>query len=354
MADRASGGLLATQDGRGPVSGWRGLLTRYRGGPRAVTGERRGWLYRLAVAATAVGCIGAVVVALAALVPVWPLGLLVHFRVQCAVASLAIAGCSAGLRMWRWFGGATSAALLHLLVLVPDLARCQRPAPAGGVKVRVLVLNVHTESTSFAQVRALIDDLRPDVIGLVEVDDRWIAGVAPALTGYAGRVEKSRVDNFGVALYARAPLAGGIEYFDAEVPSAVGTVMIGGAPLTIVLTHPVPPVSASAAREQLRELEAIAVRARELPGPLVVMGDLNATPWSRAFQRLVSSSGLCDSRAGFGVQASFPVTMPMMRIPIDHLLASCSIGIADRRVERDVGSDHLPVVIDLVVPAARR
>jgi endonuclease/exonuclease/phosphatase (EEP) superfamily protein YafD len=315
---------------------------------------RRAWLHRLAVAAMAIAIVGVVLVTVAALVPGWPFGLLEHFRVQYAVVALVITGCSAGLRMRGWFDVAAIATLLHLLVLVPDLGRERRPVPGDGVAVRVLVLNVHTESASFAQVRALIDELRPDVVGLVEVDDRWIAGVAPALAGYAGRLAQPRADNFGVALYTRAPITGGIEYLGAGLPSAVGSVVIGGAALAIVLTHPLPPVSASAEHEQARELDAIAVRTRELPAPRLVMGDLNTTPWSRAFHRLVSSSGLCDSRAGFGIQASFPVAMPVMRIPIDHLLASCSIGITDRRVERDVGSDHLPVVVDLVVPAAHR
>jgi hypothetical protein len=30
---------------------------------------------------------------------------------------------------------------------------------------------------------------------------------------------------------------------------------------------------------------------------------------------------------------------------------SCSVGTADRTIERDVDSDHFPVVVDLVVPA---
>jgi endonuclease/exonuclease/phosphatase (EEP) superfamily protein YafD len=80
------------------------------------------------------------------------------------------------------------------------------------------------------------------------------------------------------------------------------------------------------------------------------MGDLNATPWSRPFVHLVESSGLCDTRAGFGVQASFPAASWLLRIPIDHVLASCGIGVQSRRIGRDVGSDHLPVIVDLVVP----
>jgi len=32
------------------------------------------------------------------------------------------------------------------------------------------------------------------------------------------------------------------------------------------------------------------------------------------------------------------------------VLVSCSIGVRSRRIERDVGSDHLPVLVDLSVP----
>ena len=80
------------------------------------------------------------------------------------------------------------------------------------------------------------------------------------------------------------------------------------------------------------------------------MGDMNATPWSRPFGTLVAASGLCDSRAGFGVQASWPAWSAIVRVPIDHVLVPCDVGVTARRIERDVGSDHLPVVVDLVVP----
>jgi len=83
------------------------------------------------------------------------------------------------------------------------------------------------------------------------------------------------------------------------------------------------------------------------------MGDFNATPWSRPFRRVLTRSGMCDSRTGFGMEASFPAAAALVRIPIDHVLASCSIGVRDRHIERDVGSAHLPVVIDLVVPRPR-
>jgi endonuclease/exonuclease/phosphatase (EEP) superfamily protein YafD len=215
--------------------------------------------------------------------------------------------------------------------------------------VRVLMLNVHTESSTFAEVRKLIDDTQPDIVGLVEVDERWLGGVAPAVAGFEGRLEKPRSDNFGVALYTRAPLDGAIEMLGGTLPVAVATTTIRGAQLSIVLVHPLPPVSAPGLASQRAELAAVADRVHSL-SPVIVTGDFNATPWSTPYREFLARSELCDSRAGFGIEATFPADSFILRIPIDHLLASCSIGIADRRVGPDVGSDHLPIIVELVVP----
>jgi len=143
---------------------------------------------------------------------------------------------------------------------------------------------------------------------------------------------------------------GAIEELAGALPSVVAGVTIDGASLGILLVHPLPPVSAAAIVAQREALDAVADRARRMTGPVVIMGDFNATPWSRPFRRVLARSGLCDSRAGFGIAASFPAGSAILRIPIDHVLASCAIGVHDRHIARDVGSDHLPVIIDLVVP----
>ncbi len=304
-----------------------------------------GWPRRLAIAATALAAIGCALVLVGSLLPVWPCTLLEHFRVQYVVGGMVVIGAAAALRLGTFVDVAAIAALLELLVITPDLGSSRRVVPSGAAR-RVLLLNVHTESTSYAEVRALIDELHPDIIGLVEVSQRWLDELAPSLTSYAGRIEAPRRDNFGLALYAHTPVTGTVEELGGGMPSIVATT----AGLQIILTHPLPPISGDALELQYAQLAAIAARARALPEPVVVMGDLNATPWSRAFRRLLAASGLCDTRAGFGVQASFPAASTVLRIPIDHALVSCSIGVADRRIERDVGSDHLPVAIDLVVP----
>jgi len=312
-----------------------------------------GWLSRLGVAATALAAVALVGMCVVPLVPIWPCMLFEHFRVQYAAGGLVVVGCTAAFRMRGYFDAAALAALVHLIWIAPDLGGSPRPIPSDGVPIRVLALNVHTESSSFEEVRRLIAEVRPDVIGLVEVDQRWLDALAPAVAGYAGRLDKPRDDNFGVALYARQPLTGSIEELASPLPSVVASVTVGDARLSLLLIHPPPPINDAALAAQVEELGAVADRARRMPGPIVILGDFNATPWSRPFRRVLARSGLCDSRTGFGIEASFPAASAIVRIPIDHVLVSCSIGVRDRHIERDVGSDHLPVLIDLVVPRLR-
>jgi endonuclease/exonuclease/phosphatase (EEP) superfamily protein YafD len=301
---------------------------------------------RLAVAATTLAVLGIVASVLVPLIPAWPFLLFEHFRFQYLWAGVLVVAACGALRVRGWFDAALIATVVNALWVVPDLSRTARTAE--GAPLRVLVLNVHTSSTAFAEVIQLISDTNADVIGLVEVDARWIAELSPVTARYAHKLEQPRNDNFGVALYSRLPMTGAIDMVGSLLPTAVATVDVQGTPVGVVLTHPIPPVSSAALTDEQSQLAAVAARARTM-NPVIVMGDLNATPWSRPFRDFMAQSGLCDSRAGFGLQASFPASSAVLRIPIDHVLVSCSLGVRSRVIERDVGSDHLPVVVDVAV-----
>jgi endonuclease/exonuclease/phosphatase (EEP) superfamily protein YafD len=299
-------------------------------------------------------CLGIGVVLLAflvgaALIPVFPFTLLEHFRIQYAAFGLFLVVCAAGLRSGPWFDAALITTLVTVILLVPGLRSAPRPLPANGVAIRVLLLNVHTSNKSTAKVEKLIRDTNPDVVALVEIDRAWATALAPVLASYGGRIEHTRPDNFGLGLYARGRVEGAVESVGSDLPTIVAGVAIGEATFSMVVTHPLPPVSSARYGEHRDQLEAVAAVVGTLPAPVIVAGDLNATPWSRPFARLVGATGLCDTRNGFGVGATFPTYNVLARVPIDHVLVSCSIGVADRRVERDVDSDHFPVVVDLVV-----
>jgi endonuclease/exonuclease/phosphatase (EEP) superfamily protein YafD len=84
-------------------------------------------------------------------------------------------------------------------------------------------------------------------------------------------------------------------------------------------------------------------------------GDLNTTPWGTSLQQLLHESGLKNTMVGFGVQPSFPVFIPKLHwwatpiIPIDQVLVSSQFETINRKLGKDTGSDHLPVVVDLAL-----
>jgi endonuclease/exonuclease/phosphatase (EEP) superfamily protein YafD len=124
-----------------------------------------------------------------------------------------------------------------------------------------------------------------------------------------------------------------------------------GAPVSIVATHPMHPLSPANFAARNEQLEAVAAFAGDLDGPVVLIGDLNVTMWSPWYRHLRTQGRLTNARRGFGVLASWPTFLPpIMRLPIDHCLVSDDLVVADCRLGPDFGSDHLPLIVDVAVP----
>jgi endonuclease/exonuclease/phosphatase (EEP) superfamily protein YafD len=89
-----------------------------------------------------------------------------------------------------------------------------------------------------------------------------------------------------------------------------------------------------------------------LPTPKILVGDLNTSLWSPYYAHLIRQTGLDNARRGFGLLPTWPAYMPwpFLMIPIDHCLVSPDIGVIKMRTGRNIGSDHLPIVVDMVVP----
>jgi endonuclease/exonuclease/phosphatase (EEP) superfamily protein YafD len=97
------------------------------------------------------------------------------------------------------------------------------------------------------------------------------------------------------------------------------------------------------------QLTAIAEWARQQTGSAVVLGDLNATPWSPYFRDLLRDGGLLNLQPGWGTFSTWPAQLPFLRIPLDHCLTTPGVGIVRKEVGSAVGGDHLPLIVDVAV-----
>ncbi|MEM7233873.1 MAG: endonuclease/exonuclease/phosphatase family protein, partial [Planctomycetota bacterium] len=78
----------------------------------------------------------------------------------------------------------------------------------------------------------------------------------------------------------------------------------------------------------------------------LLLGDLNTTPFSPYFSKLLDETGLQNSARGFGLQASWPSLLSVLGIPLDHVLHSEDIVVVDRSTRAGAGSDHRAVIVD--------
>ena len=223
--------------------------------------------------------------------------------------------------------------------------------PAGradsGQRLSIVVSNVLQDNKDPEPLRRVLADLSPDLVLLLEVDRRWMDDLAGLKSSHPFRVAQPLDNAYGIALFSRLGLAQArLGYLlEADIPSIRAQVVLGsGERVEVFGIHPRPPEPRSGdSTERDAELILVARKARESKLPVIVMGDLNDVAWSHTTRLFRRISGLLDPRIGRGHFPTFPVALPFLRYPLDHVFHSKSLRLADFRVLPDIGSDHFPV-----------
>ncbi len=285
----------------------------------------------------------------------WFLDLFSHFRVQymvCLVALGVLFGLARRHRMALFcvvFAGINAGVVFPLYVGGSAVVAPCEPS------VRVLCLNVNTERGNPDRVKRVIEDATPDIVVLEEINLQWVFDLLWLSETHPYSCIQPRSDNFGIGLFSKVPIAKQniINIGRAQVPSIIATLELPFTNLTVVATHPLPPWGRDYSALRNDQLDGL-LGYIESDVPLILVGDLNMTPWSYHFKRLLKQSGLMDSTKGFGVQPSWSSFNPLLRIPIDHCLHTPDVSVVGRRIGEAVGSDHYPLIVDLVVGSGER
>lgn len=183
-----------------------------------------------------------------------------------------------------------------------------------------------------------------DLLVLTECTDDWRARLAGLSAEYPHRIASGRDGAEGMWVLSRHPL-------DAPDPAGltakkpwISTVMHAPqGPVRILGMHPRTPRSGHRFDERNEQYEMAAAISAASDMPVVLLGDLNCTPFSPWFGRLLRDGGLKDSGKGFGLPSTWRSNG--IGLPIDHILVSGSWQVLERSVHPDrMGSDHHPVI----------
>ncbi|SFH53258.1 endonuclease/exonuclease/phosphatase family protein [Planctomicrobium piriforme] len=280
----------------------------------------------------------------------WRFELLTHFQLQYLIAAALLCLLLVLLRRFR-------RAIIPGVVLLITLARIAPlywpatvRADASAPAVSLVLANVNFRNH---QVIPFIDWLRheqPDIVVINELTDNWLIAMQALQTIYPHKVVESRTDPFGIGVYSRIPIEEStvIAAAHSGFPSIKALFQIDGKQFTVLATHPNPPMGERAAEWRNQQMQDLGDIAAAVDGPVILAGDLNCSPWSPYFHDLLKLAQLRNGASGFGLQLSWPTKFPSpLRIPIDHTLVSEEFEVTNRRIGPHIGSDHLPVRVDL-------
>jgi endonuclease/exonuclease/phosphatase (EEP) superfamily protein YafD len=220
-----------------------------------------------------------------------------------------------------------------------------------GQTLRVFQSNVDKYAHDYPKVISLVREEKPDIAVFVEVGTKGAQELEVLQDILPYHIDHQDVNIDGTAIYSKLPLNNtSVKSLGGGRKSVLADITIQGQVISIIAVHPSTAVGKAFVEERNRQLEAIGNYVATMKNPLAV-GDFNITMWSPYYKRFVSKAGVRNARRGFGIVPTWPTFRPMLYIPIDHCLVSHNIKVLKIRTGRHVGSDHLPVITDLLIPA---
>jgi endonuclease/exonuclease/phosphatase (EEP) superfamily protein YafD len=285
------------------------------------------------------------VVATAALAPYLMLGAPV------AVVLLAVSGT------WAVAAVAGAVTVATIAVRVPWYVRTK---PAPGVAVRVASVNLRYGRADPAAVVRLARE-HADILAVQELtpEKAELISAAGIDNVFPYHVLRARAGPAGVGIWSRFPMCGGAEYDEFWLGLITARVRVPdtGGQATIITTHMSAPWPEPIRgwRDDLAHLDATLQQvAASAAGPVILAGDLNATPDNREFRRLLHG-GYHDAaeQAGAGLTRTHPNDVPFLPplFAVDHILTRGCVATSVRTLSVP-DSDHRALAAVTVLPGA--
>jgi len=265
-------------------------------------------------------------------------------------AALAAAGGEVGLLCLRaWRSAIVGASVLGLAAWgqVGAFLPAERPTDLAGLTV--MTTNLRLGQADPGVVVSLAAEHDVDVLAVQELTDSAAARLHRAgldrLLPY--RIIAPRVGGAGVGLWSRQPMT------DATVLPGFGFdpvcahLTVAGRSYTVMSFHSKAPLYNGGTGPWESDLRRLSDVMADLPAPLVVAGDFNATRDHRQFRDLLNSKGYRDAGddAGAGLLPTFPADRGIGPFAgIDHVVFSGDlVGVAAKSAAVS-NSDHYAVI----------
>lgn len=276
----------------------------------------------------------------------WIVDLATHWQWVYLIAALCLLARSEGWALKI----STAVAMVAAWNIGSNWTPLETPKPNQAV-FRVIQANVNVANPSPARLLTWVREEQPDVLVVEEVSPEWKAKLE-SIPGYRYHKVLPSSDSFGIAVISRHPMHVLSPDSPATRDAMFKTTDIDvevewqGERVRVLATHPMPPIRSYLDALRNKYLAESAQSLGDSTAPSLLVGDFNATPWSGA------AVGI--RRSGMDFSSALIPTWPAMFgvlavIPIDHVVINKRWGVANRQRGPDIGSDHFPIMVDLIL-----
>ena len=225
-----------------------------------------------------------------------------------------------------------------------------------GNKISIIIANVYQDNTNYKGCLAQLASVDPDVIILLETNERWDKQTRELEKNYPHHCRVPLENTYGLLLYSKLELSQTeVKYLvEADIPSIHTQITLrNGERVQLYAVHPTPPVPGEneSSAERDKELLLVADMAKQSPLPVIVAGDLNDVAWSHTTELFLKMSELLDPRRGRGFFNSFNAKYFFVRFPLDHAFISPEFKLNAIKRLRNCGSDHFPIYLNVQLEA---
>lgn len=221
--------------------------------------------------------------------------------------------------------------------------------------VSLLSVNVLMENTRHSDLIKIIQREDPDVLLLMETDEVWHSALESELARYATVKKHVSDDHYGLIFATRLDHKSvDIVWPEQDDTPALKAELIAptGATFNFIGLHPRPPVPGNNSKVRDKQIKDAAKWTSSWERPTVCMGDFNDVAWSWTARRFKRYGEFLEPRVGRGMLSSFHAKYYFIRVPIDQLYLTKSVGLVSFARLEYFGSDHFPVMATVLITEA--
>lgn len=217
--------------------------------------------------------------------------------------------------------------------------------------IRLMISNIKMSNRNADKFLKIVSDTNPDLLLVNEPNDWWAKQLEVLDTAYPYAVKKPLENTYGMMLFSKLEfIKANVQFLlESDIPSIHTILKLrSGEQIEFCGVHPQPPTIGSDTDKREAELLTVGKSVKESKRASIVAGDLNDVGWSHTTKLFQRISGLLDPRVGRGFFNTYNVFVPFFRYPLDHVFYDRRFKLVKLERLPKFGSDHFPIVIELV------